>query len=1047
MANNKFTRTIDSTVIKNKLDALSKILQESNASKDLVTFEQVLAEAVRALSLFFKDIASPTFDPRLILAGDAPDPEDYNSNLQEILDDLTIMFKELENVEALVLENFNYFVSESNRLNRKMKSVSSKLGDFILFSTNASKDAIFYTDSFNNLDRVDLNSRLINTKQAEVSQAEGIATLPIERTPESLITVEEPPVINDNSNGVAGNNFEISAARNDDISDILDNNADTWFEYERVISAINDDGTPLTLDITMNLGEAKIVNFIRVNPNNFGTRTQIEIETIETSEDGSTFINIKDEVPIPGFQATDEPNIFTLAPATSKFSGQGLYTFTPRVARYIHFTFKQITPYVIDTLAGSRLRYAIGIRDIEVQAVRYEAEGEFISRPFTNLDEVRKLILSTGQNPTEESELVSIKHEVSPDNGITWHEIRPKEFTGLSDVVNAIPEILDFNSGLEDSIDTDTPVNAIRYRATLKRNSEAFKAGASALRKSIRFTTELHQFPSTSPFNIELEKPPVKGSLCLIDPHFGSRGLDDLRYELATGNTSVQIHSIPFSKIPLDKVKSTLSNGVKAVTEVSPIQLYINGEQWSQVSQGGLSTATASDKFFEVDHEKGIIRTGDGRSGRAPVAGGTLAIAVTPELLFPSTSEEGHISTLSFPTNGDEQSAIIRRFEPRAEASETLDKSVTRSQLSNVNIVVGSLRFTSGSTIFVTEVSSEAEVNSVGEFFIDYEEAILTSFTPTSASIDTGVSYQYDPVTILDTSEWFYKDSTSCANRDLIVKDSAWLTIPVEDEVLPSGVNKFTLDNFNVDKGSITFTVPSGVTDPFVDEVEFVDGRTEILGLIEATEVIPNGILTASGIQTFTLSLVAADTTVHPVIFSNRDVFVEDVTNTKPSPTLVGEYLLAGDFRTVKVHIDEAVTKPGSVTYFYSDPTKSPIGTFSVNYLLGDIYTFESMPSADITAKYQFAHFEISYPIARVVPEVDFEVDSENGVITIEDREIIRRMQIPIGNRNTLGTRNTYQVLYNYVDESRSNVSDLEPHFTPILKDYALKVLTKGRIV
>ena len=1047
MPNNKFTRTVDSTVIKNKLDALSRILQESNANPDLATFESILAEAVRALSLFYKDISSPTFDPKTILPGDQPNPEDYNENLQEILDDLTIIFKELENVESLVLENFNYFVSESNRLNRKMKSVASKLGDFILFSTNASKDLIFYTDSFNNLDRVDLNSALLNSTQAEVSQAEGIVTLPVERSPESLIKIEEEPVINDNSNGAPGNNFEVGAPINNDLLDMLDNNPDTWFEYERVITARQDNGTPLVLDITLNLGEPKLINFIRVNPNNFGTRTQIEIETIETSTDGTTFINIKDEVPIPGFQAVDEPNIFTLAPATSKFSGQGLYSFTPRTAKYIHIVFTQSTPYVINTLNGDRLRYAIGIRDIEVQAVRYKDEGTFISQPFNSTDEIRKILLTTGQNPTEESELVSITHEISPDNGITWHEIRPKEFTGISDEVNEVPEILDFNSGLDGSIATDAPVNSIRYRATLKRNTEAFQEGASNLKQRTRFTTELHQVPSTSPFNIELENPPVKGTVCLVDPHFGSRGIDDLRYEFATGNTSVQIHRIPFTKIPLDKEKVTLAGGVLAVREVSPLELYINGEKWTQVSQGGLAEATARDKFFEVDHQRGIIRTGDGRNGKAPVDGGIVALGLTPERLFPSPTDEGHNAILGFPTNNDTQSATIKRFETLKEANETLDKSVTRFQLAHTNIVEGSVRFTTSTSTFTNEVTSEFLVDSAGDYYIDYESGEMISFTASDSNTDTGISYTYQPITLLTEGEWYYKEDSSCTTAELVIRDSAWLTIPVTDEVIPTGVKKFSLEHFNVAKGSLTFVVPSGATDPFVEEVEFVDGRTEILGLLEATEPVPGGILTSSGIHEFTLSLVAADLSVHPVIFSNKDVFVEDVTGVKASPTDVGEYLIAGDSRTVRVHLADSVSKPGTVTYFYEDPTRSPSGTYSVNYPLGDVYTFDTITDSGILANYQYAHYEITYPISRLVPISDYTVDDEEGVIRIGDREILRRSQIPVSSRNTLGTRNTYQVLYNYVDESRSNIDDLEPHFSPVLKDYTLKILTKGRIL
>jgi hypothetical protein len=42
--------------------------------------------------------------------------------------------------------------------------------------------------------------------------------------------------------------------------------------------------------MTVNLGDKKVINFIRLNPNNFGTKTQVKIENIETSIDGKRFI-------------------------------------------------------------------------------------------------------------------------------------------------------------------------------------------------------------------------------------------------------------------------------------------------------------------------------------------------------------------------------------------------------------------------------------------------------------------------------------------------------------------------------------------------------------------------------------------------------------------------------------------------------------------------------------------------------------------------------------------------------------------------------------
>src|SRR5690606_17616470 len=246
--------------------------------------------------------------------------------------------------------------------------------------------------------------------------------------------------------GTPGNNQEVNASWNGDLSTILDNNADTWFEYEQVVSKNLKSVDPLILDITVNLGTEQVINYIRINPNNFGTKTIIQIENIETSIDGQTYISVKDDVPIDGLETDDEENIFTLSPSTSKYAGQGIYSFTPRKVKYIHFIFKQDEAYVINTPTGEKLRYAIGLRDIEMRGYHYLNEGEVVSREFSIIgQQIRKIALDTNQNPNEESPLGSIEYYVSADSGQTWNQIRPKYFNAGANQANLIPEILDYN--------------------------------------------------------------------------------------------------------------------------------------------------------------------------------------------------------------------------------------------------------------------------------------------------------------------------------------------------------------------------------------------------------------------------------------------------------------------------------------------------------------------------------------------------------------------------------------------------------------------------
>lgn len=1035
---NKYTREIQSQLLKNKLDALAKLLKETTASSSAYSQEQILSEAFKTLTNFYKDITGPKFDPKEILPGDGPDPEDYNKNLTDASDDLTILFKELENLEAAVLQNFNYFTSENNRLQSKVKAVSSKVADYILYSDNHTKESLFFSDSFANLDHIEFDSPQINSEQCEINQVEGIITLPAVRSPDSAIRITEDVVIGAISNGTPGNNQQIgNNTRNDDIEKILDNNPDTWFEYERVVTS--DDGEPLILDITLNLTTSKVVNFIRINPNNFGTKTQVEISDIQTSVDGSNFVSIKDDVPIPGFQTVDEPNIFTLAPSTSKFAGQGLFTFTPRFAKYVHIILKQTSPYSIDTLQGTKLRYAIGIRDIEVQAVRYQPEGEVVSTEYEAGDEIRKIILESSQNPSSESELATIVHQVSPDSGQTWHEIRPRSFTGISDVVNTVPETLEFNTNIDGSITTEGPFTKLKYKAILKRNSGAFTDSSSALKTTIKFTTELHQVPSTSPFLVKLGQPPVNGSVRLIDPQVGARGLENKEFKVAVGNGYAQIHNLPWKGIKPDKEKYLVGNDY-FIRDTAPEVVTVGGKAWSR---GVLSTAQPNSEIYELDYQRGTFKTGDGTRGKAPETGAEIKIGFTPERLLLTSVDDGFEGDLSFDTNNDQQSIVITRYDDISHFNEALPKGEKVLRLANQNLVTTGIIF-SDTGVFSDKkdfLNGNTELINAGDYSIDYEEGIVYTYSNTSSIVNTTVSYEYQPAVVLDPSQWEF-NGESTVNRTVRIKQNGFASRPITDEPIPASVKKFSLGNFSVVKGTVDFIVPSGQTDVFLKEVDYIDGRTELLGLLRANEFVPGGVLVGSGMKEFFLSLVPEDVVGHVIRFTNRDVFITD---TSPSdPLSPGEYSIVG--RRIRVYISATVANPGNVTYFYKDPTKNPSGSYSIDYRMGNVYTYDSTPSGT-TADYQYSVFTVEYPIVRVVPVEDYVVDHEAAQVTLSDREIIRKSVQPGALiRSNIGG-NTYQVVYNYVQQVRNNVDELEPYFTPILKDYSIRVLTRSRLL
>ena len=844
---------------------------------------------------------------------------------------------------GVAVGNFNYLVTKLNKLQGKLKVLSSLLGDFNLYSNSVLPGEIFFSDTFNNLNKADIGSTLLDAEQCEVSQDEGIVLLPVDKNAQKDITITTTPTINSNSNGVVGNNQQVGVPFHGDINDILDGNADTWFEYERVLTV--DDGLPLLLDITVDLGASTIVNFIRINPNNFGARTQIEILAIDTSSDGKTLLSIKDDIPSSGVGTQIEDNSFVLSPTTSKYAGQGFFTFTPRKARYIHFSFRQSTPYTIATATGDKYRYAIGIRDIGVVALPFKDAGEFISTSFTAPEEIKKLTVSSSQTPSGDSTLATIEHAVSPDNGITWFPVRPTSSTGTAGIAQTVPELLDFNGVEAGTINTSSPVLSLRYRASFKRNSDAFTDKNTELAISIADGQELFPLPATAPFTLGLQNTPIDGTLALIDPSYGKIGDPLNRIPLAIGTGNKLVTHLPLGAIPYTYSKSGLP---ASLVKTPNITVIVDGAKWTS---GKLVSNLKNYRLYvsQSNPEDVNIEFGDGITGEAPGVGRVVSVVLeNPELLQPSLDPD-HLCTLQFHSAGDVARCSLQRIEPIKTTTITLVKGSNSCSLGYPFVYSGGLQI-SDTTVFgnnKTFVDGFSELASPGDWSGDFENGILYSFSPTDSTNDTTVTFSYLPSTVI--TNWSFIQSSDGTFDTISIADDSFKLNTITGQSVPAGVKYFNLLDLSIAKSTLVFS--SGL----VNEVAFVNGVDE--------------------------------------------------------------------FKTVAT------------------------SAYSVNYLTGEVFS-NTVTGADITASYQCSGYYLTYEIARVIDSSDWSFDKTSNQITITDREILRNLQIPASQKPSgAGGNKMYEVTYKYVSQTREDIEDLEPFYSPILKDYTLKILTKSSLL
>lgn len=1097
---NKYLYTENNKLLEDRFSKLVSRLVNAGALNDFQTNEQVISETIRALNSLYRDLTVPAFNPEQIIYADLPNMSDFNTVFQTILDDLTIIFTQLEGVETLSVSNFNFILTESNRLFARLKSVSSKLNDFILYSNDITKTGLYFTDSFNNITRLDVNSALLNETQCNINQDEGIITLPVNKNKTVLLNIKETPVIDSqSSNGVIGNNEEIdsndfSVLRRANINVILDNNPDTWFEYERVfVSGSKEEDLflanekALTLNITVNLGVPQIINFVNVNPNNFGTKNTIKIVDISTSVDGSfdSFISIKDDIPVAGFIEEDEENIFELAPATSKYAGQGFYSFTPRKAKYVRFVFEQNESYLINTNTGIKNRYAIGVRDINVYSLVFEPKGEVISKAFSSVNEVKKIILNSAQNPRTYSELAQIDYFLSPDDGQNWHEIQTKSFVGKSGESSNVPEILNFNTIDENAIETSVPVYSLRIKSVLSRNDSNFTTErAASFQQLSSFRTELHSIPVEPPFVFALDKIPVDGSVEIVRPLFGPRGLNNTQYEFkADGKQSFSLFGRvneseqPAIVRPWRKTFSG-SNPVVYQTERASLSDFLHitvaGEEWTQATQplSDYSANYSTDsqyRLFNLDLDTAILSFGNGLNTMAPPEDSYIGVYFDAEKLSFDLDGDKYISSLSFDTALDKTDLEIKRFYPVEKTTEILARGSTEVHLKNKNIVdTSGIESTLGG-VKKTFLNGRDELSESGDWSIDVVNGVIYLYTATSSSQDTVVVYTFQKTEKLEMDEWDWVDS-----KNIYIKKESFDTFSEDALELPTttGIKVLHLAHLDIVKGTVFFTPLSsdGETinddeNPFLEEVDFIDGQTELItseylesfvkikqpiapfkAVVDSSGTVKYGffkgwISNRSLGHTVHLSESVASDYYDEIVFSNQNIFKRRVESYLDA-NQAGDYWFDFPNNDIILRVtgfnDAYFSDPGYVEFYTQVSFIVTYGRFSIDYRRGIVYTDRPLNSDwTLNVSYEYSDFRAYYNISKKLDSSVYTVDVPNKSVILNSKEILSHYAFPEARAGLY-----YQVNYKYVNKLRTDVAELKDYFTPTLKAYSLKMIT-----
>lgn len=372
-----------SNIISLQLMTLRKEME--NELQNATTEEEKNTIISKTLRRFFEKVGKPLTIVRRAEYGHLPYIEDYNVTAQEVVNDISISYNELENIGDSIAEAFNYNQNEKTKLKNRISTLSSMATDFNLISNETEDNVVYFKDSFTNYNNVDTSTSagtIVN-----ISTSEGVATLARLGSTDCNTKASIRVIA---GNGEAGNYHIAKRAQvvsedgdtlirakylsdddaHDDPSAIIDSRPDTWFEYQMINASDNDKavargydinwasgneyGDRLRLRVVIDLGSVQGINWINVNPyipeRSNGT---VYIYSIKTSADGIDYESVKDGVTTLNSEISRVPHTYGKdkifignVQSDDKISSQGTFCFPPRTARYIEVIMDQDQSYI-----------------------------------------------------------------------------------------------------------------------------------------------------------------------------------------------------------------------------------------------------------------------------------------------------------------------------------------------------------------------------------------------------------------------------------------------------------------------------------------------------------------------------------------------------------------------------------------------------------------------------------------------------------------------------------------------------------------------------
>ena len=390
---NPFNIKKTSTLIKNQANrAISSATKKMNEAYER---HELLESLVQSLKDFFLNLGKPRMKIRKVYG--PPQSKPFNDTMNEIEDDINILFAESETTQKSLYSDFNYSQIERSKIQYGISSALENIKNFELYASNqgvlgqSGSDIIIGHDSFTTMEHIDESYK--STSLADINTEDGIITLKLNGKLDQLHGSEIKPIIGqpftkelgplaenlvgDQSNGFPGNlhevtpkSFDNEGAGNEDLFEfvsqhdghveylsIADNNPDTWFEYEAVNIPDSTKRKYLNYGFDFQVGEEKINWAFNPMPDNT-LRLNLRFTLPEPRlinwitfnpmipPNSGAMPAIIDSITIS--KDHSEPSIKLNTSVKEDSSGMQVFTFDSIVAQTIDVKFKQETSFDIN---------------------------------------------------------------------------------------------------------------------------------------------------------------------------------------------------------------------------------------------------------------------------------------------------------------------------------------------------------------------------------------------------------------------------------------------------------------------------------------------------------------------------------------------------------------------------------------------------------------------------------------------------------------------------------------------------------------------------